>query len=70
MLQSQRPHLFRQVMRMAPRDGAERAATSTKLRRLVVAVARLAGALLLVNLLIRPIDFAAALGLVRTRLPL
>ena len=70
MLQSQRPHLFRQVVRVASRDGAECTAASAELRRLVVAVAGLAGALLLINFLVRPINFAAALSLVRARLPL
>ena len=64
MLQSQGANLFRQIVRMAPRNRAERPTAATKLRRLIVAMPRLTGALLLVNLFVRPVHFAALLRLV------
>src|SRR5436305_819602 len=69
-LQSERAHLFWQVMSVASRDRPERPATAPELGWLVVAVPGLPCALLLIDLLVRTIDFAAALGLVRARLTL
>src|ERR1700754_4571437 len=70
MLERERPHLLRQVGRMAAHPRTERTAPAAELRHAGRAVAGTAGALLLVHLLAGAPDLGAALGLVGAGLAL
>src|ERR1700754_2635418 len=70
MLERERPHLLRQVGRMAAHPRTERTATAAELRHAGRAVTGAAGALLLVHLLAGAPDVGAPLRLVRAGLAL
>src|SRR3954469_4813108 len=70
MAERERPHLLRQVVRMAAHHRPEGASAAAELRRARRAVAGVAGALLLVELLGRAIDVRTALRGMRAGLAL